>query len=62
MLVFLSSKYTRAEQSMRGIAVWLPKLSALVHGGLSDISKFFGRESLRDGMNSIYNCGVKGKL
>ena len=29
---------------------------------LYDISKFFDRESLRDGMNSIYNCGVKGKL
>ena len=27
-----------------------------------DISKFFDRESLRDGMNSIYNCGIKGKL
>ena len=29
---------------------------------LYDISKFFDRESLRDGMNSIYNCGIKGKL
>ena len=29
---------------------------------LYDISKFIDRESLRDGMNSIYNCGIKGKL
>ena len=29
---------------------------------LYDISKFFDRESLRDGMNSIYNCGIQGKL
>ena len=29
---------------------------------LFDISKFFDRESLRDGMNSIYNLGIKGKL
>ena len=29
---------------------------------LYDISKFFDRESLRDGMNSIYNIGVRGKL
>ena len=29
---------------------------------LYDISKFFDRESLRDGMNAIYNCGIKGKL
>ena len=29
---------------------------------LYDISKFFGRESLRDGMNAIYHCGIKGKL
>ena len=29
---------------------------------LYDISKFFDRESLRDGMNAIYNCGIQGKL
>ena len=29
---------------------------------LYDISKFFDRESLRDGMNAIYHCGIKGKL
>ena len=29
---------------------------------LYDISKLFDRESLRDGMNSIYNCGIQGKL
>ena len=29
---------------------------------LYDLSKFFDRESLRDGMNAIYNCGIKGKL
>ena len=29
---------------------------------LYDISKFFDRESLRDGMNAIYNCGIRGKL
>ena len=27
-----------------------------------DISKFFDRESLRDGMNTIYNAGICGKL
>ena len=32
----------------------------LIH--MYDISKFFDRESLRDGMNSIYQCGIKGKL
>ena len=29
---------------------------------LYDIAKFFYRESLRDGMDAIYNCGIKGKL
>ena len=29
---------------------------------LYDISKFFDRESLRDGMHSIYNCGIQRKL
>ena len=29
---------------------------------LYDIAKFFVRESLRDGMNAIYNCGIRGKL
>ena len=27
-----------------------------------DISKFFDRESLRDGMNTIYKSGIQGKL
>jgi hypothetical protein len=26
------------------------------------MSKFFDWESLRDGINSIYNCGIHGKL
>ena len=29
---------------------------------LYDISKFFDRESLRDGMNALYNCGIRGKM
>ena len=29
---------------------------------LYDISKFFDRENLQDGMNTLYNCGVTGKL
>ena len=29
---------------------------------LYDISKFFDRESLRDCLNEVHKCGVKGKL
>ena len=29
---------------------------------LYDVSKFFDRESLRDGMNSVYHSGIRGKL
>ena len=29
---------------------------------LFDISKFFDREMLKDGMDSLYNCGIQGKL
>ena len=29
---------------------------------LYDISKFFDRENLQDGMNTLYNCGITGKL
>ena len=29
---------------------------------LFDISKFFDREVLVDGMNSLYNCDIVGKL
>ena len=29
---------------------------------LYDISKFFDRENLQDGMNTLYNCGVTGKV
>ena len=43
------------------IALYL-KLGLRVLVQLYDISKFFDRESLRDGMNSIYNYGIKGKL
>ena len=27
-----------------------------------DISKFFDKESLKDGMNTIYKAGISGKL
>ena len=27
-----------------------------------DISKFFDRESLRDGMNALCNCGIRSKM
>ena len=43
------------------IALYL-KFELPVFIQLFDISKFFDRESLRDGMNSIFNLGVKGKL
>ena len=43
------------------IALYL-KFELPVFIQLFDISKFFDRERLRDGMNSIYNLGVKGKL
>ena len=26
------------------------------------MSKFFDRENLKDGMNTLYNCGINGKL
>ena len=39
--------------SMFGLAVLIQ---------LYDISKFFDMESLRDGMNAIYNCGIRGKM
>ena len=43
------------------IALYL-KMELPVFIQLFDISKIFDRERLRDGMNSIYNLGVKGKL
>ena len=41
---------------------WSGEQIISIHTQLYDISKFFDIESLRDGMNSIYNCGIQGKL
>ena len=41
---------------------WYSSLAKPVILQLFDISKFFDREMLKDGMDSLYNCGVNGKL
>ena len=48
--------------TLKSIVALYLKLELPVFIQLFDISKFFDRESLRDGMNSIYNLGIKGKL
>ena len=42
--------------------VWYELLKIPLIAQLFDISKFFDREMLKDGLNALYNCGIKGKL
>ena len=41
---------------------WYELLKIAIIVLLYDISKFFDREMLKDGLNALYNSGVKGKL
>ena len=42
--------------------IWYEMLKISLIMQLYDISKFFDRENLQDGMNTLYNCGIHGKL
>ena len=41
---------------------WYEQLKIPLLVQLYDISKFFDRENLKDGLNALYNCGINGKL
>ena len=41
---------------------WFEKLKIPIIIQLYDISNFFDRENLKDGLNALYNCGINGKL
>ena len=42
--------------------LWYENLKIPIIIQLFDISKFFDRENLKDGLNALYNCGIHGKL
>ena len=48
--------------TLKSVMAWYEKLNVPLIIQLYDISKFFDRENLKDGLNALYNCGVKGKL
>ena len=48
--------------TLKSIMLWYEELKVPLILQLFDISKFFDRENLQDGMNTLYNCGIKGKL
>ena len=48
--------------TLKSIAALYISLGLPVIIQLYDIQKFFDRESLRDGLDAIYNLGIKGKL
>ena len=48
--------------TLKSIMGWYEKLKTPLILQLYDISKFFDRENLQDGMNTLYNCDIKGKL
>ena len=41
---------------------WYEQLKTPLILQLYDISKFFDKENLQDGLNTLYNCGINGKL
>ena len=47
---------------LKSIMQWYLMLNIAIIIQLFDISKFFDRENLQDGMNTLYQCGIKGKL
>ena len=50
------------EWSILSKVSWYEKLKVPIIVQLYDISKFFDRENLKDGLNALYNCGISGKF
>ena len=48
--------------TLKSVMEWYESMKSPLILQLYDISKFFDRENLQDGMNSLYNCGISGKL
>ena len=48
--------------TLKSVMSWYEKLKTPLILQLFDISKYFDKENLRDGMNTLYNCGIDGKL
>ena len=48
--------------TLKSIMLWYETLKIPIIIQLYDISKFFDRENLKDGMNALYSCGINGKL
>ena len=48
--------------TLKSVMSWYEKLKIPIIIQLYDISKFFDRENLKDGLNALYNCGINGKL
>ena len=48
--------------TLKSVMIWYEMLKISLIMQLYDISKFFDRENLQDGMNTLYNCGIHGKL
>ena len=48
--------------TLKSVMSWYELLKIPLILQLFDISKFFDRENLQDGMNTLYNCEIKGKL
>jgi hypothetical protein len=44
--------------TLKSIMLWYEELKTPLILQLYDISKFFDRENLQDGMNTLYNCGI----
>ena len=48
--------------TLKSVMSWYETLNLPILVQLFDISKFFDKENLKDGMNALYNCGINGKL
>ena len=48
--------------TLKSVMAWYELLKIAIIVLLYDISKFFDRVMLKDGLNALYNSGVKGKL
>ena len=48
--------------TLKSVMSWYEKLKTPLILQLFDISKYFDKENLQDGLNTLYNCGINGKL
>ena len=48
--------------TLKSVIDWYDYMGKPLVLQLFDISKFFDREMLKDGMDALYSCGIQGKL